>query len=104
MMRLPVSRRSTRGTFLVAGTVIALLTMSAPAMAGPDAPFVWNGNGISSLSADRAVEDAVEDVETMAAGEGFFTCTLHDEPQVWEVFDDPELGHDWRASVNMLCT
>jgi len=88
----------------VAGTTAALLAMGAPAMASTGEPFIWNGNGISSISAERAIDEAIEDVEIMAAGEGFFECELYDEPQVWEVFDDPNPGsHYWRASVNMTC-
>src|SRR5687768_7613497 len=88
--KLPLSRRRTLSGLLVAGTASALVAVGGPAMA--DEVLIWNGFGWSGRSAEIAVDHAIDDVETMAAGEGQFDCELiPGRTFIWERFD-PQTG------------
>lgn len=94
------TRWTTRGGLLVAGAVAALLAVATPATAGSAALYCGAGRG---PTAEVAVQGAIDDAQVSASGDGRFQCELDGEPQVFEVFDDPNYGHIFRASVIMSC-
>ncbi|MEU6003936.1 hypothetical protein [Streptomyces sp. NPDC047197] len=94
------TRWTTRGGLLVAGTAAALLAVATPATAGSAALYCGAGRG---LTAEAAVQGAIDDAEVSASADGRFHCELDGEPQLFEVFDDPNFGHIFRASVTMSC-
>ncbi|NGN66131.1 hypothetical protein G5C51_19815 [Streptomyces sp. A7024] len=84
----------------MAGTTAALLAAAAPAMA--TGSTVWTGGG-RGLTAESAIQGAIDDATVSASGVGQFHCELVGEPQVFETFDDPNFGHIFRAQVTMAC-
>ncbi|MFE0172361.1 hypothetical protein ACFWZ2_08585 [Streptomyces sp. NPDC059002] len=84
----------------MAGTAAALLAVTAPATASTAALYCGAGRG---LTAEAAVQGAIDDARTSASADGKSQCELVGEPQIFEVFDDPNFGHIFRASVNMSC-
>lgn len=99
MMPRPTTR-ILRGGFLTAAAVAALVATTAPAMASGSALYCGAARG---LTADNAVQGAVDDARNSASGDGRFQCELVGEPQIFETFDDPYFGHVFRASVTMEC-
>ncbi|MGW7518918.1 hypothetical protein ACWGJ2_25355 [Streptomyces sp. NPDC054796] len=93
------SGQMTRGALFVAGTAAALLSVAVPAMAST-AQYCGAGRG---LTAEVAVQGAIDDAQNSASGDGRFHCELEGQPQIFEVFDDPNFGHIFRASVVMNC-
>ena len=89
------------GTTLTMGaaavTALALTTTSA------SAATLWCGGG-RGLTAERAIQNAIDDATTSASGAGQFSCELVGDPQVFETFTDPIFGHLFRAQVNMSCS
>lgn len=55
------------------------------------------------LTAEVAIQGAIDDAQNSASGDGLFNCELIGEPQVFESFNDPYFGHIFRAQVNMDC-
>ena len=82
-----------------AASVTALVMFASSASASG----LWCGGG-RGLTAETAIQRAIEDARTSASGEGLFTCELVGEPQVFETFNDPNFGHIFRAQVNMACS
>ncbi|MFG3258900.1 hypothetical protein [Streptomyces sp. NPDC048172] len=99
MKRRPSGRTTRRGLFLAA-TVTALLGIASPALATGAAQYCGASRG---LTAEVAVAGAIDDARTSASGDGRFDCALAEQPQIFEVFDDPTFGHIFRASVVMNC-
>ncbi|WP_285696594.1 hypothetical protein [Actinomadura sp. NBRC 104412] len=98
-MRLRGLRPRTVSAFLVAVTAAAVVSVGAPAAA--DEVPVWNGFG-RGLTAQRAIEKAIDDVEIMASSEGLFDCELVAEPIVWP--PDRSKGEtSFTAGVDMIC-
>ena len=94
------SSRSIRAGLGVAAGAAALLVALAPtASASP----LFCGAG-RSLTADGAVNAALDDAQTSAQSMGFYgACTIVGEPQIFETFNDPNYGHIFRAQVNATC-
>lgn len=99
-MKLRPSTRIMRGGFFVTGAIAAVLAAAAPAMASGTALYCGASRG---LTAEAAIQGAVDDAQTSASGDGRFQCALVGEPQIFETFDDPYFGHLFRASVTMDC-
>ncbi|MEO3859017.1 hypothetical protein [Acrocarpospora sp. B8E8] len=96
------TRRRTRGALIATGTAAILFAAAAPAMASEG--MMWNGFGWSAVSAEYAVSRAIDDVETMAAGERQYNCELIDGSTIiWERFNQQNGSHWWEASVDMIC-
>ena len=55
------------------------------------------------LTAEVAIQGAIDDAQNSASGDGLFNCELIGEPQVFESFNDPYFGHIFRAQVNLDC-
>ncbi|MGW7518940.1 hypothetical protein ACWGJ2_25465 [Streptomyces sp. NPDC054796] len=89
----------TRGALFVAGTAAALLSVTVPAMAST-AQYCGAGRG---PTAETAVQGAIDDAQNSASGNGRFQCELAGAPEIFEIFDDPNFGHIFRASVIMNC-
>lgn len=81
------------------GATIAVLALTTSAAT---ASSLYCG-AARGLTAEVAIQGAIEDAENSASGDGLFTCTLVGDPQVFETFDDPYFGHLFRASVTMSC-
>jgi hypothetical protein len=78
-------------------TALALTASSA------SASTLWCGGG-RGLTADSAIQRAIQDATVSASGAGQFNCELVGEPQVFETFNDPNFGHLFRAQVTMSCS
>ncbi|HYJ67397.1 MAG TPA: hypothetical protein VEX15_07015 [Nocardioidaceae bacterium] len=78
-------------------TVLALTASSA------SASMQWCGAG-RGLTAQNAIQGAIDDATVSASGAGQFSCELVGEPQVFETFNDPIFGHLFRAQVTMSCS
>jgi hypothetical protein len=83
---------------MAASAAVLALTMSSATASG-----LWCGAG-RGPTAEVAIQSAIGDAESSAAGEGLFSCELVGEPQVFETFNDPNFGHVFRAQVNMACS
>src|SRR5262245_6577376 len=79
--------------------------VSALALAAPpaNASTHWSSAG-RGFTAAVAIQGAMDDARVMGAGEGQLSCELVGEPQVFEVFNDPNLGHVFYAQVTMACS
>ncbi len=80
---------------------MALLAAVTPALA-TSSSTVFTGGG-RGLTADVAIQGAIDDAEVSASSEGLYDCALVGDPQVFEVFDDPIFGHVFYAQVDMAC-
>ena len=85
-------------TAVAASAVVLALTASTAEASG-----LWCGAG-RGLTAEGAIQGAIDDARTSASGSGLFDCELVGEPEVFETFDDPYFGHVFRAQVNMACS
>ncbi|MFI0451824.1 hypothetical protein [Actinomadura sp. 6N118] len=94
-----LSRRMNRGVLLAVGSAAALLGAAGPALAS-GALYCGAGRG---LTRDVAIQSAIDDANVSASADGRFHCVLNGQPEVFEVFDDPNFGHIFRASVTMNC-
>lgn len=93
------SRRAGAGLTTAAGVTALVMLVASPATASP--LFCGAGRG---LTAQNAIQGAFDDARNSAQSEGFYgACTISGEPQIFEVFDDPHLGHLFRAQVNVSC-
>ncbi len=92
-------RRTGHGLLVAAGAMTVVMLVASPATASP--LFCGAGRG---LTAENAVQGALDDAQNSAQSEGFYgACTLSGEPQIFETFDDPNFGHIFRAQVNVTC-
>lgn len=57
-----------------------------------------------ALTADVAVQGAVDDALVSANGEGFFNCAQVGSPRIFESFTDPFFGHVFFAEADVSCT
>ena len=78
-------------------TVLALTASSA------SASTLWCGAG-RGLTAENAIQRAIDDAKVSAFGSGQFNCELVGQPQVFETFNDPNFGHIFRAQVTLSCS
>ncbi|MFI5893742.1 hypothetical protein ACIA5D_26925 [Actinoplanes sp. NPDC051513] len=93
------SRRAGAGLAAAGGATALVMLVASPATASP--LFCGAGRG---LTAQVAVQGAVDDAQSSAQSEGFYgPCALSGEPQIFEVFDDPYFGHLFRAQVTVTC-
>ncbi|MFF5288974.1 hypothetical protein [Paractinoplanes globisporus] len=93
------SWRTGTGLAASAGATALVMLVASPATASP--LFCGAGRG---LTAQVAVQGALDDAQNSAQSEGFYgPCTLSGEPQIFEVFDDPYFGHIFRAQVTVTC-
>ena len=98
-MSLRSIRRAGVGFALSAGATAALMLIASPAMASP--VFCGAARG---LTAQTAIQGALDDAQVSAQSEGFYgACVLVGQPQIFETFNDPRFGHLFRASVNVTC-
>ncbi|RAY16845.1 hypothetical protein DPM19_01375 [Actinomadura craniellae] len=86
--------------FLVAVTASALVAVGTPATA--DEVPVFNGFG-RGMTAERAIERAIDDAENSASSEGLFNCELIAEPIVWPPGTWAVGDVSYTASVDMIC-
>jgi hypothetical protein len=98
-MSLPTNTRRI-GFPLITGTAVTVLALTA---SSASASMLWCGGG-RGLTAQSAIQRAINDAEVSASGEGQFNCELVGEPQVFETFNDPNFGHIFRAQVTMSCS
>jgi hypothetical protein len=92
-------RRAGAGLTVAAGATALMMLAASPATASP--LFCGAGRG---LTAQNAIQGAIDDAQTSAQSVGFYgACTLSGEPQVFETFNDPNFGHIFRAQVNVTC-
>jgi hypothetical protein len=96
-------RTNTRrfGFPLITGAAAATALMLAASTA--NASDLWCGGG-RGLTADAAINRAIEDAKVSASSVGQFNCELVGEPQVFETFNDPNFGHIFRAQVTLSCS
>ena len=98
-MKARWSRRFGAGLGISAGALAVVMLFASPAMASP----LFCG-GARGLTAPVAVQGALDDAQTSAQSEGFYgACSIVDEPQIFEVCDDPNFGHIFRAQVTVSC-
>jgi hypothetical protein len=89
----------TRGLTVAAGAMALLALAATPAAASP--LFCGAGRG---RTADVAIQGAFWDAQGSAQSEGYYgECAIVGEPQIFEVTDDPNHGHLFRAVVNVSC-
>jgi hypothetical protein len=101
-MEMPMSLYSRRIGFpLITGAAAATALFLAASTA--NASDLWCGGG-RGLTAEMAIQRAIDDAEVSASAVGQFNCQLVGEPQVFESFDDPNFGHIFRAQVTMSCS
>jgi hypothetical protein len=98
-MNVRWNRLAGPGLTAAAGAAALVMLVTSPAMASP--LFCGAGRG---LTAQNAIQGAFDDAQNSAQSEGFYgACTLSEEPQVFEIFDDPNFGHIFRAQVTVTC-
>jgi hypothetical protein len=99
MMNLRWGRHIGPGLFVAAGATAMVMLVASPATASP--LFCGAGRG---LTAQNAIQGALDDAQISAQSEGFYgACTISGEPQIFETFNDPNFGHVFRAQVTVSC-
>lgn len=94
-----VGRAGAKLAVAVAGATALLMLVTSPATASP----IFCG-AAWGRTADIALQGAIDDATYSARTMGYYgPCTLADEPQISEAFDDPYSGHVFYASVNLNC-
>jgi len=100
---------STGGVIFVIGrigllgvTAVGTLALASPAVAGPSGT-VFTGAG-RGLTAEVAIQGAIDDAQVSASAEELFSCTQVGAPRIFETFTDPYFGHLYRAEVDLACT
>lgn len=92
-------KRIIRGLTMVAGGTALVVLAASPAAASP--LFCGAGRG---LTADVAIQGAFWDAQGTAQSEGYYgECTIVGQPEIFEVTNDPNHGHVFRAVVNVSC-
>ncbi len=86
---------------LAAGLAAALVAVGG-GTASADSDFLWNGFGRGSTP-EKAIRKAIQDVEIMASGEGFFHCELVGEPIIFPPGTWGPNDLSWSAGVDMIC-
>lgn len=99
-MGLRTHARRFRIASTMGAAAVAVLVLGASTA---DASSLWCGAG-RGLTAENAIQGAIDDATVSASGVGEFTCELVGEPQVFETFNDPYFGHLFRAQVTMSCS
>ena len=98
-MKLTLRRRTGAGLGVAAGSMALVWLFSSAAAASP----VFDGGG-RGPTAEVAIQSAFEDAQVTAQSVGFYgPCTIVGDPQVFEVFNDPNRGHFFRAQVQATC-
>jgi hypothetical protein len=98
-MNVRWGRRTGAGLVAAAGATVLVMLVASPAMASP--LFCGAGRG---LTAQNAIQGALDDAQISAQSEGFYgACTMSGEPQIFETFNDPYFGHLFRAQVTVSC-
>lgn len=91
--------RNIRGLTVVAGATAFIALAASPAAAGP--LFCGAGRG---FTADVAIQGAFWDAQNSAQSEGYYgECTIVGRPEIFEVTNDPNHGHIFRAQLNVSC-
>lgn len=84
------------------GTVASVLALVSPASAETSGTlFTGAARG---LTAEVAIQGAIEDAVISASGEQLFTCAPVGQPRVFETFTDPIFGHVFFAEADVFCT
>ena len=98
-MNLRWGRRVGVGLGLTAGAMTMVILAASPALASP--VFCGAARG---LTAQTAIQGAIDDAQVSAQSEGFYgVCVTVGAPQVFKTFNDPFFGHLFRASVTVSC-
>ncbi len=98
-MKQSWSHRLRTGLGVATGSLALVALLASVASASP--LFCGAGRG---LTAEQAIQGAVDDAQVTAQSEGFYgPCTIADEPQIFETFDDPYFGHIFRAQLTVSC-
>ncbi len=98
-MNLKWSRPTSAALGAAAGVVALVVLPASTAAASP----VFDGASRGPTAA-VAIQGALEDAQVTAQSVGFYgACTIVGEPQVFEVFNDPNHGHTFRAQVQATC-
>jgi hypothetical protein len=98
-MNVNWNRRFGAGLTVVAGAVAVVALTGSPAAASP--LFTGGGRG---LTAQVAIQSAVEDAQNTAQSVGFYgACAIVGEPAIFETRNDPNFGHVFRAQVDVSC-
>jgi hypothetical protein len=94
-----VSHLVGKGLVAAAGGTALIMLVASPATASP--LFCGAGRG---LTAQNAIQGAFDDAQSSAQSVGLYgPCVLSGEPQIFEVFNDPNFGHIFRAQVTVTC-
>jgi len=84
------------------GVATSIFVVVPPAQATPGG-MMFTG-AARALTADVAVQGAIDDALISANGEGFFSCTPIGLPRIFETFTDPFFGHVFFAEADVSCT
>ncbi|MEU8076067.1 hypothetical protein AB0B31_11505 [Catellatospora citrea] len=102
-MKLQAKVRLAYIALTMAGATAALIGLSAsPALAG-SSPMLFTGGG-RGATAEGAILSAIDDGHNSAAASGLYTCSVVDQPAVFEVFNHPYFGHTFFAEATVSCT
>jgi hypothetical protein len=104
-MEMLISLRTHTGRIGIPFTIgaAAALAVLGFTASSANAATLWTGGG-RGLTADSAIQRAIQDATVSASGAGQFTCELVGEPQLFETFNDPNFGHLFRAQVTLSCS
>jgi hypothetical protein len=101
MMLRTIGRR-TGATLAVTASVVSLLGVASAAPANPTGTIFSGGS--RGPTPEVAIQGAIEDATSSANSVGLYTCTPVGQPQVFERFNDPNLGHTFNAQADVSCT
>ncbi len=91
--------RTLRVTIVALVTGVAVLVLAGVAAADP----LYCGGG-RGPTPEYAINQAIDDAEASAEGDGLYTCTVVGQPSVWFVPYEHHQGGFYRAGVNMACS
>ena len=86
----------------VSAAAVGMFAVAPAALAGPSGT-VFTG-AARSLTAEVAIQGAIEDAMISASAEQLYTCTQVGAPRLFEHFDDPFFGHIFFAEADVSCT
>ena len=86
----------------VSAVAVCMFAVAPSALAGSSGT-VFTG-AARGLTADVAIQGAIEDAVIPASAEQLYTCTPVGQPRVFEHFDDPFFGHIFFAEADVSCT
>ena len=99
-MKLIRGRQAGAGLGVAAGAM-AIVALAASPAAATSLVFCGASRG---LTAQNAIDGALDDARTSAESMGFYgECTLVEPPAIFETWTDPYFGHLFRASVQVTC-